>query len=180
MRLNRRTGLLSVIALAVLVGALASWLWAGRLSADARQEREDLDLFLEASSAGWAEVTRQFFEVPETSALTVGSLLPQMQTSDDKLALLAEVVRRSDQLDSAFIGYPDGQFLFVGRSDDQTPGGFRTRVISIEQGIRRVDLRWTDERLTTLRSELDVADDFDPRIRPWYEPVAGEVVRNWD
>lgn len=176
---QRRNGVLVVMALALLVGLLASWLWAGRVSASAREEREDLDLFLEASSAGWAEVTRQFFEVPESSALTVGSLLPQMETTDEKLALLAEVVRRSSQLDAAFVGYPNGDFSFVGRSDDSTPGGFRTRVITNNDGVRRVDLTWTDGSLGVVRSELDVVDPFDPRTRPWYSPIVDDSVRNW-
>lgn len=176
---DRPKGALVVIALALLCGLVASWAWAGRVSASEREERDDLDLFLDASSAGWAEVTRQFFESPESSALTVGSLLPQTENQQDKIALLAEVVRRAPNLDAAFIGYPDGQFLFVGRSDDAPSGGFRTRVIAIEDGTRRVDLSLVDASLVTVEEELDVDDSYDPTQRPWYRPVVAAEESHW-
>lgn len=176
---HRGKGSLVVIIVALLAGLFASLLWSGRISASQSEERDDLDIYLDASSAGWAQVTRQFFDAPESSAALVGSLLPQMQSADEKLALLAEVVRRDPNLDSAFIGYPDGGFIFVGRSDEASPGGFRTRTISFEGGDRQVQLAWTDADLQQIRQTADSEDAFDPRNRPWYQPVVDDQALHW-
>lgn len=173
-------GLGALALFGILVGALAAWLWAGNISAAAQDDRDDLDLFLDASSAGWAEVTKQFFMVPEVAAENIGALSNEMDTSDEQVALLAETIRRRPSLDSAYIGYPNGEFLFVARSDELSPGGFRTRRIDIDtQGNRSVELTWTNAALEVLRSEDDPADTYDPRERPWYVPMLDNRSRHW-
>jgi len=176
---KRRKGLVVLIALATLAGLFASWLWSGQVAASEDDKREDLNLFLDASSAGWAEVTRQFFLAPESSAQTIGALLPQMESTDDNLALLAEVVRRNQNIDGAFIGYPDGDFHFVARSDEVGAGGFRTRVIADGDTPRTVDLTWTDASFQVLKTDTDPENTYDPRARPWYAPALEDDGRNW-
>lgn len=170
---------MAVALLALAFGVFAGWVWADGISTSRAEDRDDLDIFLDASSAGWAEVTSQFFLVPEVAAQTVGALSVQMETPSDQLALLAETIRQRPNLDSAFIGYPDGQFYFVARSDEGAPGGFRTRVISINDGVRQVELAWTDASLAVVRSQVDPNDTYDPRARPWYQPITDGKERNW-
>jgi len=176
---DRRKGLAAVALIAVLLGVFGSWLWSGRISAAQREERDDLDLFLDAASAGWAEVTRQFFEVPESGVQTIGALLPQTETGDEQLNLLAQVMRAAPDVDAAYIGFPDGEFYFVARSDDAAPGGFRTRVISLDTGVREVTVSWTDSEFGIIESEVDTEDVFDPRQRPWFTPIADGQDQNW-
>ena len=174
---NKRVG--AVFLVAVLLGGLAAWTWAGSISASQREERDDLDLFLDASSAGWAQVTSEFFMAHEVAAQTIGSLAEHMETTEEQLALLAETIRRRGSLDAAYIGYPDGSFFFVARSDEAAAGGFRTRVISFDGDERQVELTWTDGALDPLRSELDSEDTYDPRQRPWYVPIDGGADWFW-
>ena len=174
-----RKGVSVVAIIAVFFGLVAAWVWNDSIADGKQADRDDLDLFLDASSAGWAEVTSQFFTVPEIAAQTIGALADQMETPEEQLALLAETIRRQPNIDSAYIGYPDGSFFFVGRSDEEVPGGFRTRMISIKDGERSVELGWTDGSLRTIRAESDPTDDYDPRLRPWYEPVAAGEERFW-
>ena len=176
---ERRKGFFAVAMVAVLFGVIASWIWADSISTSRQQDRDNLDLFLDASSAGWAEVTNQFFIVPEVAAQTVGALSVQMEAPGEQLALLAETIRQRPNLDSAYIGYPDGRFYFVARSDEGAPGGFRTRMISFEDDERHLELTWTDAALAVVRSETDPNDTYDPHARPWYEPIAEGVDRNW-
>lgn len=170
---------MAVALVAIFCGVLAGWLWAESISTSRGEDRDDLDLFLDASSAGWAEVTNQFFLVPEVAAQTAGALSLQMDSSEDQLALLAETIRQRPNLDSAYIGYPDGQFYFVARSDAGAPGGFRTRVITIVDGVRQVELTWTDAALDVVSAESDPDDTYDPRARPWYLPIDDGEDRNW-
>ena len=170
--------LLIVACVALLCGLLASWLWAGRFNSVQQEERDDLNLFLNASSAGWAEVTDQFFEVPEDAAVTIAALSQELTGPQQHIPLLTEIIRTDDALDAAYLGFPDGSFTFVGRSTE-TVDGFRTRRISEENGVRTVRLTWTDSALNVLRSELDESDMYDPRERPWYEPIQEQNQSSW-
>ena len=102
-----------------------------------------------------------------------------MQVPDEQLTLLTETIRLRPNLDSAYIGYPDGSFYFVAQSDEEAAGGFRTRTISFDGDERTVELTWTDSALRVLRSEVDPSDNYDPRERPWYQPIRSGVDRNW-
>ena len=157
-----------VLLLALVAGLLASWVWSGRLRAAQEQDRRDLNLFLDASSAGWAEVTDQFFTVPESAASVIGALFGELDEPQERSALLLETIRSSTAMDAAFVGYPNGEFMFVARSDQESPGGFRTRTISIDGDQRETVLTWTDAEFNEVRRELDPADTYDPRARPWY------------
>ncbi len=176
---GNRKGVTVVALIAVLFGILAAWAWSGNISANQREDRDDLELFLDASSAGWAEVTSQFFTVPEVAAQTIGALVGQMDGPEEQLALLAETIRRQPNLDAAYIGYPDGSFFFVARSDEFVPDGFRTRMISIDDDERSVELGWTDGNLKKIETKPDPLDVYDPRLRPWYEPLAQGEDRFW-
>lgn len=168
-----------VLVVAATLGMLAAWAWAGTISSRERAARDDLDLFLEASSAGWAQVTNQFFTVPEVAARTIGSLSASTESVDERIALLAEVIRGHESLDAAFLAYPDGSFDFVARSDEASTGGFRTRIISFADGVRRVDIGHTDASLRTVQSSVDPTDAYDPRQRPWFTPIAAGADRHW-
>jgi diguanylate cyclase (GGDEF)-like protein len=105
-------------------------------------------------------------------------LQAKLEPALDLEVVLAEAISTAPSLDAAFIGGDDGSFVFVGRSDDEAPGGFRTRSITFPDGQRHVDLSWTDASLNPLRHETQPDDSYDPRLRPWYsltsddEPVA--------
>jgi len=164
--LNKSTAV--VLLLALCAGLAVSWMWSGRVRGAQEQERRDLNLFLDASSAGWAEVTDQFFTIPESSAQVVSALVKELDTPVERSALLLESVRSSPAVDGAFIGYPNGEFMFVARSDEAAEGGFRTRTITIDASGREVKNTWTDPDFNVMRSEIDNANPYDPRERPWY------------
>ena len=179
---TRKRSFVVLAVLAAVAGAIASFLWAGRVNAAQQDERAQLDLYLDASSAGWAEVTKRFFSVPEATAQTISGLrVAQTDKADeqDTIALLAESIRAVPELDAAFIGGLDGSFLFVAKTDDEVEGGFRIRSITGEGAERRVELSWTDASLQVLRSEIDPEDTYDPRVRPWFGPIAEGAATAW-
>ena len=70
-----------------------------------------------------------------------------------------------------YFGKPNGDFFYVSRDPQRSPGGFRTKVISHQDGIRTTKLRWRDQNLQIIAEEFDPQDSYDPRSRPWYKKV---------
>ncbi len=67
-----------------------------------------------------------------------------------------------------YVGKPNGDFFYVSRSEARSPGGFRTKVLTHRDGVRRTHLTWRDSHLAVVSREDDPHDTYDPRVRPWY------------
>jgi adenylate cyclase len=91
---------------------------------------------------------------------------------------LVGVLRRHPNFAAAYVGYPDGQFLYAGRVALMTaaqrtelgssdPKALIVRNITGGGPARRETWRFVDPDGTT-GSERSVPSDFDPRARPWY------------
>jgi PAS domain S-box-containing protein len=63
-----------------------------------------------------------------------------------------------------YVGLPNGDFLYSSRSSN----GYRTKIITHQNGQRHTQLRWRDDAFSLLDQESNPQDRFDPRIRPWY------------
>jgi two-component system cell cycle sensor histidine kinase/response regulator CckA len=68
-----------------------------------------------------------------------------------------------------YFGKPNGDFFYVSRNEQRSPGGFRTKIISHQDGMRTTRLRWRDQNLESIFEEFDPQDNYDPRTRPWYK-----------
>ena len=68
-----------------------------------------------------------------------------------------------------YFGKPNGDFFYVSRNGQRSLGGFRTKNISHQSGVRKTALIWRDKNLNILSKEVDPKDRFDPRERPWYK-----------
>ena len=68
-----------------------------------------------------------------------------------------------------YLGKPNGDFFYVSRNGQRSPGGFRTKMISHRGGVRETAMTWRDQNLNILHKQLDPEDRFDPRSRPWYK-----------
>ena len=91
----------------------------------------------------------------------------------------AGVLQTSPELSGIFYGTESGEFLFVNRTDEVSPNGFRTKAITVDAGSRVVDLTFHDEDFRFRTSQLNVEDTYDPRVRPWYGAAvaaAGEMI----
>ncbi len=91
---------------------------------------------------------------------------------------LIDVLRENRLWAGLFVGRPDGDFFYVKRDDEVIANGFRTKVITVDDGAREVALTWRDEVGTVVRRGTDPDDAYDPRQRPWYEAAvaAGDSV----
>jgi two-component sensor histidine kinase/HAMP domain-containing protein len=67
-----------------------------------------------------------------------------------------------------YLGSPTGEFLYVSRIDTKVTGGFRTKSISVNSGIKTTELIWKGPDQREIGREFDPTDAYDPRKRPWY------------
>ena len=83
------------------------------------------------------------------------------------------VLQDSPSASGMFYGSESGDFLFVDRTDELGPAGYRTKKISVSGGQRAVDLTFRNAEFDVQEMRVDPEDTFDPRTRPWYaEAVA--------
>ena len=155
-------------ALAALFGAfVASWIVIGQVQ-NLNEQRSDRDLFLEATSDGWAEASEEFFRSPAAAAELIRTTIER----DDQAVspdFLLSVVQLDPDIDGAYVGYPNGEFVFAARSEDD---GFRIRRITGTGDARVTEITALDGQLGVIDTVFDEDDPFDPRQRPWYEPIA--------
>ncbi len=68
------------------------------------------------------------------------------------------------QMTGAFVGYPDGSFVFVATEGD----GYRTKRISVADQ-RTVSVEHFDESFELTSTETLLEDTYNPTLRPWYQ-----------
>jgi PAS domain S-box-containing protein len=78
-----------------------------------------------------------------------------------------------------YAGLPNGDFLYVSRSDQRTNGGFLTKIINHHSGRKETLLTWRDPNMTVVRQAHAPQDDYDPRKRPWYKKAANKKTIVW-
>ena len=121
--------------------------------------------------------TKGYFAPPEAAARSTANLLAAGVIGRAQPVPLEryflEQLRQIPALAGLYVGYADGAFYYVLRSDEAGPGGTLTKEVRVEPAGRSVQLTWRDAELKVVRSETDAADDYDPRRRPWYQ--AAEV-----
>jgi diguanylate cyclase (GGDEF)-like protein len=89
-----------------------------------------------------------------------------------------EQLRLMPQLDGLFFGDPRGNFLFTKR-DQGRPAAFVTKVIEVNDGVRKTDRIWRDDNLRETGRAEDPEDTYDPRTRPWYKRATKAMTSIW-
>lgn len=167
MRSNIRRSVIVGLVAAQLVTVLVIYLTSGRISADAEQDHTVA--LLETSAAEAVDHTREYLAPAGSLVATAADMIEGgvIDPSALERAFLGEL-QRSPQLSGVYIGGDDGSFFFVAREND----GFVTKTIDMTGGERRVTT-WTvtaaGERGPV---EIVTDDDFDPRLRPWFQDAA--------
>lgn len=122
------------------------------------------------------------FLKPAKGAAELATRLAENQviSSDDRTQLeklLFQQLQISPQFSGVYYGDEEGNFVYVMRSGGVGP--FRSKVITIEEGQRSVDLKWRENTYEIVETRLDPADTFDPRERPWYISARAEKQSIW-
>lgn len=129
------------------------------------------------------EATERYFQPGGATVEATRRLIASDVLSRDRPDRIAryffEQLRLRPQLAGVYVGYRDGGFVYVMRSDRESPGGTRTKIITAGSQGRTVDLVWRDPDYRTVKAEQDPDDDYDPRARPWYAAAADKTGVVW-
>ena len=113
-----------------------------------------------------------------TDELLESTVVPDADTSLESY-LLASLSSESD-LTGAYIGRPDGSFVFVSRDGAEANGGTRTKFIAVgDDSSRSVTVVQRDADGVEVDRAVDPLDGYDPRARPWYERAAAAEGPSW-
>jgi Cache domain len=127
--------------------------------------------------------TEEYFLPAETVAQAGVSLLANDVLSRDRPDQLEryffEQLSLWPQIAGLYVGYPDGSFFYVMRSDQEAVGGTRTKVIRQHSQAREVELTWRDADYSPVKSASDPEDPYDPRERSWYRDAVDQQGSIW-
>ena len=172
--------LLTLMALIVLPLA-AALLWLGWRAVDQLEDRSVRHRMAALDSAvegflmsGLRVVVAVGSTLAETQAFAPGSTV----ADEERLRQFAVVIGRYPAMAAIYVGYDDGRFLYVGRTDTlsisqrlefdapDAPSMLMRSVVAGE-GMRRESwwFQLADGSHTPIQTRMV---DFDPRARPWY------------
>jgi adenylate cyclase len=105
-------------------------------------------------------------ELTELSAKLIGSgIIPF--NNQIKLEIFAiESLHTQPQLAAFLIGGQNGNFV-LAKPDDN--GGFTTKFINRQVKPFLITWKHWDKKLQVIRTETNITDLYDPRLRPWYK-----------
>ena len=115
-----------------------------------------------------AEV-ESYLEPAAQAVRTLAGMVPEQGLSPAGRSVIEDLamqlLRGGPQLASLYVGDPQGNFLMVQRSPE---GALDTKLIEQDGKRRQVTWHRRDEAGQVRTVEVDAADTFDPRTRPWY------------
>jgi len=172
--------LLTLMVLIVLPLA-AALLWLGWRAVDQLEERSvrhrmaALDSAVEGFlTSGLRVVVAVGSTLAETQAFAPGSTV----ADEERLRQFAVIVGRYPAMAAIYVGYEDGRFLYVGRTDTLSISqrlefdapdapSLLMREVAAGEGMRRESwwFQLADGSHTPVQTRMV---DFDPRARPWY------------
>ncbi|NPD17511.1 PAS domain S-box protein [Xinfangfangia sp. D13-10-4-6] len=120
---------------------------------------------------------------PAQGAAELAARLAQNQVvaSDDQTRLeqlLFQQLQIAPQFAGVYFGGEDGSFVMVSRTPGEA-GPFRSKIISVENGHRVVQLIWRNNDFGIIRRELTPEDPYDPRNRSWYMQARRDLGTIW-
>lgn len=116
-------------------------------------------------------------------AVATAGPLATAQTFDERFSArfeLLPILRSSQRVVAAYVGYPDGEFLMLRQVEnvDRAPAAIRSRTVYVLRSMHRTahGMRgrfwFYDARFKELAADDEPRYRFDPRIRPWFGATA--------
>ena len=138
---------------------------------------------LKFAAADAQDHLQSFFKPAHDAALLTERLATHevLQTDDSSVMerYFYDQLRLTEWLDGIFYGRKDGSFVFVRADDAYAADGYFTKVIDIVKGARQVDVILRTAEFEEIARQVDAADTFDPRTRPWFESAVASDGLTW-
>ncbi len=132
---------------------------------------------------GSIELIEDYFRPTEALADAAHYLLAEGVIGADQPAELERYfvaqLHARPEIAGLYVGYPDGAFFYVMRSDEESAGGTRTKIVRQRPEGRQVELTWRDQDFAVVRNALDTQDQYDPRTRDWYKAALKTDGQTW-
>ncbi len=169
-------GLAGLQFLAVLAVVFSSYLSSERALIDhARNLLRDV-------GNNTIEHSRGFLNPAQGAAELAARLAQNQVVASDNPAVLEQLLfqqlRLTPQFAGLYFGGQNGDFVMVMRSDDDI-SRYRSKMVTHEDGKRVVRLIWRNDDFSIVNIQLDPADTFDPRTRPWYLKAQQQMQTIW-
>jgi C4-dicarboxylate-specific signal transduction histidine kinase len=138
------------------------------------------DLLADAGTNA-SESSQRFLKPARDAAELTSKMLETGIVADtDKAAIesyLFQHLQTEPDLSGLYYGDEQGNFVYVMRS--QGPGPFRTKFVSMDGTVRTTELIWRAPNFSEVERALDPKDDFDARLRPWYQAASEQRTSVW-
>ena len=179
MSVSRRIFLVFVLvqlASAALVAAWYFYILRPELIALMRQSVQDFVVGSIESIDGYLHPAETLAE--EAHYLIVEDVISGNRPDKLERYFVAQL-RARPEIAGLYVGYPDGAFFYVMKSDEKSPGGTRTKIIRQRPEGREVELTWRDQNFSVVSQQLDAQDQYDPRARDWYGAAVKREGQVW-
>ncbi|NNC43841.1 MAG: hypothetical protein HKO03_11450 [Acidimicrobiia bacterium] len=155
--------------LALLLFSFGGILWTNRTTANA-EIISAMESILSNVSGSTTARSEDFVTDARASSAVAAVALTHMalSTPAEQETYFGALLRSNPSANGAFYGSIDGSFVYVSRSEAVDGTTFRTKLITVEEGSRVVELVDRDTNFTLLNTAFDPADEYDPRTRPWF------------
>lgn len=110
-----------------------------------------------------------------SARLLGGGILPMdNQTKLERLAM--ECLRSQPQVSMFLMGDRQGNFVFAKPEAD---GGIATKFINRQVKPPPTTWKYWDTALQVIKTETNITDQYDPRLRPWYQGAEAKKGISW-
>ncbi len=159
-------GFLGLLLLSITTILASSYLTSEKiLQGHAKDIMENIATLTVQESQGYLNPARSAVQLTQRLARS------EVIKSEDKGLMeryFYEQLSLYPQISGIYFGNPKGEFTFVMRNNSKFEGGYRTKLITVNENSRTVELIWKDARQQEFLREFDQEDAYDPRQRPWY------------
>ncbi|WP_282096792.1 ATP-binding protein [Epibacterium ulvae] len=136
---------------------------------------------MERAGANAVGHTKRFLEpareVVDQASRVLNSGLVGTTDRDTMERYFFELLQTESSIAGINYGDEKGNFVYVMKSDG--PGPYRTKFITIEEGVRKTDFIWRTEDYEIVARDNDPLDPYDARTRPWYIKASALDTRIW-
>lgn len=136
---------------------------------------------MQGAGANAVEHTKRFLdpaaEMAEQARRVLNSGLVGTTDRDTMERYFFELLQTESNVAGINYGDEAGNFVYVMKSDG--PGPYRTKFITVVDGVRKVDFIWRTEDYKIVARDTDPLDPYDARTRPWYLKASALNARIW-